>query len=303
MKFNQTNNLDNKECIIIAICNEKGGVGKTTTAMHLIMSLLGLGFSVASMDVDSRQKSLTRYIENRGETNKKTGNNLLMPRHFHIPLVNKETPSETHKEEEKLFLDAYDHSKDCDFIVIDTPGNNTYLSSLVHSYADIIITPINDSFLDLDVIAKVNPDTLNVDKPSHYSQTIWEQKMKRAARNQESIEWVILRNRLSNIDAKNKRNMTEVLEKLSQRIGFKLIQGFSERVIFRELFLQGLTLLDLLAQKISLSVSHIAARQELKIFLKNLGIKKINDALVNSKLWAGFNNEKNKSENINEEVA
>ncbi|MBN8828241.1 MAG: AAA family ATPase [Sphingobacteriia bacterium] len=286
MKFGNSNNLDSKKNIVIVIGNEKGGAGKTTTAMHTIASLLSLGFKVASIDVDSRQKSLTRYIENREYTNKKT-NSLLMPNHFLIPPVNDENQDARHKEEERLFLEALNKaSEECDFIVIDTPGNNTYLSTLAHSHADVIVTPINDSFIDLDVLAKVNPDNLSIERPTHYSEMVWGQKMRRASVAQESIEWIVLRNRLSNIDAKNKRNMTEVLNKLSARVGFKHIPGFSERVIFRELFLQGLTLLDLAAQNISMTMSHIAARQELRAFLKNLNLKKVNEALNNSNLLA-----------------
>ncbi|OJV12042.1 MAG: hypothetical protein BGO27_00350 [Alphaproteobacteria bacterium 33-17] len=281
------NPLDNKKTVIIVIGNEKGGAGKTTTTMHLATSLLTLGFKVATIDVDSRQKSLTRYVENRTNTNeKKAGGVLLMPLHFVIPESNSTDLNEKSKEEEERFNDAINHATEMDFIVIDTPGNNTFLSNLSHAHADIIITPMNDSFVDLDVLAKVNPDTFAIEKPAHYSQMVWEQKMKRAAKNQESIDWILLRNRLSNIDAKNKRNMTEVLNKLSSRIGFRHAPGFSERVIFRELFLQGITLLDLAAQNIPLTLSHISARQELKLFLKALGLKKIDESLKTSNLFA-----------------
>ncbi|AZL15493.1 division plane positioning ATPase MipZ [Rickettsiales endosymbiont of Stachyamoeba lipophora] len=284
MKFGaQNGHLDNKPAIVLVIGNEKGGAGKTTTAMHLISSLICLGFKVASIDVDIRQRSLTRYIENRQQTMKVENSNLQFPEHFVIPLSKIEDIKVREEEEMRLFNEAFDQCQHNDFIVIDTPGNNTALSSLAHSHADLIITPLNDSFIDLDVIAKVKPD-LSIERPSHYAQMVWEYKMKKAARNQETIEWVIIRNRLSNIDAKNKRNVNEVLSKLSQRLGFSYIAGFSERVIFRELFLQGLTLLDLEQQNIQLSMSHIAARQELRMFLKSLKLKKIEEALSGSDL-------------------
>jgi chromosome partitioning protein len=158
------------------------------------------------------------------------------------------------------------------------------LSRLAHSYADTIITPINDSFIDLDVLAKINSKDMQIEKPSIYSQLVWEQKMQRAKRDKQSINWVVVRNRLSHLDAKNKRNIADVLEKLSKRIAFKIAHGFSERVVFRELFLQGLTLLDLKSAGYSFNMSHVAARQELRDFLNSLNIDSINVRIENQAL-------------------
>ena len=165
----------------------------------------------------------------------------------------------------------------CDFVVIDTPGNDTYLSRLAHSFASTIITPINDSFVDLDVLASVDGETLNIIKPSIYSEMVWEQKLQRAKRDGGSIDWIVMRNRLSNIDARNKRFMTKVTEELARRIGFRVAPGFSERVIFREMFLQGLTVLDVLEMDGGgkLSISHVAARQEVRSLLQVLKIPEV----------------------------
>jgi chromosome partitioning protein len=267
---------------IFVVGNEKGGAGKTTVSMHLIASLLALGFKVASMDVDSRQRSLTRYIQNRLATESARKFGLLSPQHFLVKSSNALTLEEKHDWETQQFTNALaEASLEADFIVIDTPGSNSFLSRLAHSYAHTLITPINDSFIDVDLLATIDPLTFNVASPSIYSQMIWEQKMERAKRDQGSIEWIVLRNRLSTIDAKNKRNITQILEKLSKRVGFQSSAGFSERVIFRELFLQGLTLLDIknVDCGIQFSLSHIAARQELSNFLKDLAIEVITDAL------------------------
>lgn len=267
--------------IIIVIGNEKGGAGKTTSAMHLITSLLALGFNVGSIDVDSRQLSLSRYMENRHNTMLKKGTLLLMPDHYAVPKSDLGTVEEAEKLENAQFLTTLQHIiKTKDFVVIDTPGNNSFLSRLAHSYADLIVTPINDSFVDLDVLANIEADILKIIRPGIYSQMVWEQKMQRARRDRGSINWVVMRNRLSNTFAHNKRNIAEVLDKLAQRIGFRHAPGFSERVIFRELFLQGLTLLDIMDNSnFSVSLSHIAARQELRDFLKALQIQKIDQAL------------------------
>lgn len=263
---------------IIVVGNEKGGAGKTTLSMHLICGLLDKGLSVSSLDADCRQHSLTRYLENR-KAYKKAHNisSLLMPNHFLLENSSASSIEEKDKEERESFERALQYAKNsADIVVIDTPGAHTYLSNLAHSYADIIITPINDSFIDLDVMAKVD-EKGKIVSPSIYSQTIWEQKMERAKRDGQSIQWFVTRNRLSNLDAKNKRNVSAALEELSSRIGFQIIDGFNERVIFKELFPQGLTLLDVRKVKLNrpFSMSHIAARQELRDFLEAIGMDEI----------------------------
>jgi chromosome partitioning protein len=240
--------------------------------------LLDLGFKVASIDVDCRQGSLSRYLENRNATIINQSLQILSPVHHRLSYSKGSVVSDIEEEERVGFETLLQKLQpNFDFIVIDTPGSNTYLSRLAHSYANTIVTPINDSFVDLDVLALVEADHFKIKSPSIYSQMVWEQKMHRAKRDGGSINWVVMRNRLTAIDAKNKRNMAEVVERLSQRIGFRVVPGFGERVIFRELFLQGLTLLDLKNEKLSttMNMSHIAARQELREFLKALNINQL----------------------------
>lgn len=269
-----------KKAHTIIIGNEKGGCGKTTTTMHLIVSLLRLGFSVGCIDLDSRQRSLTRYVENRRQTIAKEGVSMPMPRHAVVNKSPFDSQEEAKRDERERFAQALSTIyASCDFVVIDTPGNDTYLSRLAHSFADTIITPINDSFVDLDVLASVDGRTLEIIKPSIYSEIVWEQKLQRAKRDGGSIDWIVMRNRLSNIDAKNKRFMAKVTTELSRRIGFRVSPGFSERVIYRELFLQGLTVLDVMDAKanVKVSMSHIAARQEVRDLLRMLNIDRINE--------------------------
>lgn len=267
----------NKKPYIFVVGNEKGGAGKTTCSMHLIVGLLDKGHKIASIDADSRQHSLTSYINNRENYNKKnTDDQVTMPLHFHLKEAVHNSITEKDALERVEFDKAFNAASEyADYIVIDTPGSYTNFSRLAHSYADKVITPINDSFVDIDVMAKVDNDNMNISSPSIYSQMLWEQKMERASRDRGSIEWVVVRNRLSNLDARNKRNVTEALEKLAKRISFKIAPGFSERVIFRELFPIGLTLLDLHKANFnkSFSISHVAARQELRDFMDALGLK------------------------------
>lgn len=271
------NNKQSKEPCIFVIGNEKGGAGKTTCAMHLVASLLYLGHKVGTIDADVRQQSLTRYINNRQSYNDSNPDAMVqMPLHRAIDQIEIDNISKRNEAESGYFVENLQNliKQSVDYIVIDTPGSHTNLSCIAHSYADTVITPMNDSMVDLDVIAKISNDDLDNAKPSIYSQMLWEQKMSRAARDGRSITWVVVRNRLSNIDAINKRNVSNALEKLSKRIAFKIAPGFSERVIFRELFLCGLTLLDLKEAnyKKTLSLSHVAARQELRDFAQFLGI-------------------------------
>lgn len=267
---------------IFVIGNEKGGAGKTTCSMHLIAGLLDKNLRVASIDTDCRQGSLTRYIENRNIYNSKNlDHQVPVSMHFLMKESTENNVESREKEEEAEFYKILkEASNGSDVIVIDTPGSHSFLSKLAHSHADTIVTPINDSFVDIDVMAKVSADDLNIIEPSIYSQMIWEQKMQRAKRDRGSIEWIVMRNRLSNLDATNKRNVADVLTKLAKRISFTLAPGFSERVIFRELFLQGLTLLDLTKANYgkSFNMSHVAARQELRDFLSCLNIEKIVEA-------------------------
>ncbi|MBL8697733.1 MAG: ATPase [Alphaproteobacteria bacterium] len=260
---------------VIVLGNEKGGSGKSTAAMHLIVGLLHAGRRVGSMDVDSRQATLSRYLDNRRATIAGKGVTLPMPDHRRVDLSAQRGEAADADERVRFEAALAELSAQHEVVVIDTPGSDTFLSRLAHSHADTIVTPMNDSFVDMDLIAKVDPDTLKVLKPSLYAVMVWEQRKQRALRDRSSIDWIVMRNRLASIEARNKRAVGQVLEQLSRRIGFRLAPGFGDRVIFRELFLQGLTLLDL-GQKglgVAMSMSHVAARQEVRDLLKAVGMQ------------------------------
>lgn len=268
-------------CHVIVVGNEKGGAGKTTTTMHLIASLMYLGFKVGTIDLDSRQQSLTRYLENRIKTIKQ-GFRAPIPQHAVVKKSELESLNAAQDDENNRLLKCMQSlSQPADFLVIDTPGSDTYLSRTAHSYADTVVTPINDSFVDLDVLGHIQKDTLEVDRPGVYGEMIWQQKLIRARRDRGEIDWLVLRNRLSSLDARNKRNMSAAVERLAKRIGFRYISGFGERVIYRELFLQGLTLVDVMMKDspIAPSISHVAAKQELRDFLEALNISRVTERL------------------------
>ncbi len=260
---------------IIVVGNEKGGTGKSTVAFHAIVALLRSGATVASLDLDARQGTLTRYIENRTAYVAARGVSLPMPAHGTIRPGEGDDLAQVRAEEHARFEAALARlAADHDYVVMDTPGSESHLSGLAHAYADTLITPINDSFVDLDLIAQVKPDELRIMRPSRYSAAVFEHRKQRAARDGGSIDWIVVRNRLTSLDAVNKRNMADVLERLAGRIGFRQVAGFGERVVFRELFLKGLTLLDLrdAGLDIEFSLSHIAARQEVWALLEAIGV-------------------------------
>lgn len=267
-----------KKPTVFVVGNTKGGAGKTTCCMHLIAGLMDANLRVGSIDTDVHQCSLTTYIANRKNYNaKQSQNKLTIPNHFLITAHSVDTDLSRAAQQEELSSVVNNLQSKTDVIVIDTPASICALSALAHSYADVIITPINDSFLDVDLLAKVDPDSLQIKGLSTYSEMVWKQKLVKAQRDGGQIEWVVLRNRLSNIDAKNKRAVAEVVEAISKRVKCKIAPGFSERVIFRELFLQGITLVDLnsVEEKQQLTMSHIAAKQELRSLLSFLKIEQI----------------------------
>ncbi|KAA5605349.1 ATPase [Roseospira marina] len=254
---------------VVVVGNEKGGSGKSTVAMHLLIGFLRAGFTVGSIDLDARQGTLTTYVTNRESYARRFELSLPMPIHQSIHLTGQEAGDRNRLDDAVGGLLA-----ECDLVLIDTPGADNHLSRAGHTHADILVTPLNDSFIDLDVLAKVDPETMRILRPSHYSEMVWDIKKQRGQRDGRSIHWVVLRNRLSQLDARNKRDMEGLLRDLSRRIGFQLIEGLCERVIYREMYLKGLTLLDLREKgtDITLSMSHIAARQELRRLLDALGV-------------------------------
>jgi chromosome partitioning protein len=245
---------------IIVLGNEKGGTGKSTVAMHLTAYLLISGFKVGTIDTDARQGTFTRYFEHR----KNASGDIKLPKHIAIFNSDEEDKIKAQSFDAESFNNAMKQLESHDFVVIDTPGNDTYLTRIAHSYADTLVTPLNDSFVDLDVLVKVSSNDMKILSPSIYAEMVWNQRKERAKRGDKPIDWVVVRNRLTTLYTKNKRDVNVVLEALSKRIGFRLGVGFCERVIFKELFLSGLTLLDLEKSGVQLNISHISARQELR---------------------------------------
>ena len=266
---------------VIVCGNEKGGSGKSTLSMHIAVALLKAGRKVATMDLDARQLSLTHYVKNRKDWSKQSGVWLDIPTHLNVSrqegsLVVANEDAEAGEFAERMTEVAATH----DFLVIDTPGADTYLQRLAHKMADTLVTPINDSFVDLDVIAEVDPYNDVYKSFSPYAGTVSRVREERLKSEGKTIAWAIVRNRLSSLhSSRNEIKLTKVVRMLSRALEFRIADGVSERVVFREFFPIGLTALDEFDAHVlgtAPTMSHLAARQEIRQLIANLNLPDTN---------------------------
>ncbi len=250
----------------IVFANEKGGTGKSTTAVHVAVALAYQGANVAALDLDTRQKTFFRYCENRAETQRRR--NVKLPGPV-FDTCHGDTVQELEEEAERI-------GEGMDFLLFDTPGRDDPFARHVAASADTLVTPMNDSFVDFDLIGQVDAENFKVRKLSFYAELIWEARIKRSRAQIEErkreMDWVVVRNRTGYTDARNQRRIDEALTELSKRVGFRAVQGLSERVVYRELFPSGLTLLDK-GHLGELGTSHLVARQELRNLVANLNLR------------------------------
>ncbi|MBP5160868.1 MAG: AAA family ATPase [Alphaproteobacteria bacterium] len=243
---------------IVVIGNEKGGTGKSTLAMHLAVLWLRQGKKVVTMDLDGRQGTLSKYLENRKAFATRRQIDLPMPEHVRMSNISNEV----------LFLRAQlDRLRnDFDVIILDTPGADTALSSEAIFQADLLVTPINDSLVDLDVLASIDPQSMTLRGPSHYTERLFSVSQKRNLMQKTPLRWYVVRNRMSPFKNKNRQAIDALMPQLASKLKFTLLPNLTERIIFRELFLNGLTMLDLRENGLHypLSMSHLAARQEVR---------------------------------------
>jgi chromosome partitioning protein len=254
--------------------NEKGGSGKSTTAMHVAVALMNCGQRVATIDLDSRQKSFTHYMENRRAWAARAKLELKIPIHFCIARGTTLKLDENEAIEFAGFADAVSSVEQThDFVVVDTPGTDSYLMRLAHSMADTLITPLNDSFVDFDVLGVVDATSFAVTGESHYAEMVRDARRQRRLIDGARMDWVVVRNRLSMLGSRNKRLVGEGLSQLSAHLGFRCVDGFAERVIYREFFPRGLTALDNLDEDtlgMRPNLAHVTARQEVMKLIDTL---------------------------------
>ena len=259
---------------VVVIGNEKGGSGKSTTALHIAVALMKAGQKVATIDLDSRQQSFTHYIQNRRAWAERAQIKLELPTHYCVPRADGPLVEANEAAEFAGFsraIGAIEHTHDV--VVIDTPGNDTYLMRLAHSMADTLVTPLNDSFVDFDVLAKIDQTNFTVTGESHYAEMVREARRQRRLVDGKLTDWIVVRNRLSALGSRNKKLVGEGIQELAKRMGFRAVDGFAERVVYREFFPRGLTAFDDLDEQtlgMRPNMSHLTAREEVIALLNAL---------------------------------
>jgi chromosome partitioning protein len=260
---------------VIVVGNEKGGAGKSTIAIHTAVALLHAEAKVAVLDLDLRQQTMGHFFANRRKWLAANGAEAPMPIEHPVSSEGAALAQASEQEALSRFQDAFgEASQGVDFVLIDTPGADTAISRAAHGLADLIVTPMNDSFVDFDMLGVVDPVTLELTRHSLYSETVWNSRKARAAKDRKMIDWVVLRNRLAPTEARNRKRLDERVDALSRKVGFRVGPGLRDRVIYRELFPFGLTVADLSPKirPVAMSLQHVAARQELRAVMTALGI-------------------------------
>lgn len=266
-------NTEDGRPLVITLASPKGGTGKSTTAVHLAVGLVKLGHRVGSIDLDGQQGTMSHYLANRAFVVEETGRDLGMPRHRPVQRSQQVNRDLAEHEEDLMFGEALADLADCAYVVIDTPGHDCHLARIGCVRADTLITPLNDSLLDIAILARIDRIKREILGPSEYCKLVWQENDRRVAVGRRPIDWIVIRNRLAHVDTRNNREISGLLQQLAQRMGFRLAPGLGERVVFREFFLQGLTLLDIPEDETEgrVQTSHVHARQEVEGLLRAVG--------------------------------
>jgi chromosome partitioning protein len=261
---------------VIVVGNEKGGAGKSTLSIHLTVALLKAGYKVACIDLDTRQQTLTRFFENRRSWSNNAHWPIELPLHCAMSRGESEDVRANEATEFSMFAEAIGAVEhDYEFVVIDTPASDSYLMRLAHSLADTLVSPLNDSYIDIDVFSRVQHDRGQRGAVSQYAELVMQARRKRRLVDNGVIDWVMVRNRIASLASNNARQIAISVARLSKELGFRVADGLHDRVIFRELFPIGLTALDPIedgANGGALTASQQAARREIDSLLAALDL-------------------------------
>ena len=292
---------------VVVIGNQKGGSGKSTFAMHIIVALLQAGKRVACFDLDLNQQTLTRYLGNRLEWDREHEQKLELPDYYPVreevayrkpwsrgtdlrQFISQFTKTGRSHEDDLMDSSAFGQSADLsqfvsqlrqigrahrhDFIVIDTPGGVQHLNLIAHGMADTLITPINDSFFDLDVLVAIERSDLEP-QPSVYAKMVWRALEARRKVSGRATDWIVIRNRLEAVETNNQRQITRVLDVIQRTLGFRVARGLLERPVYREFFAAGLTVFDSVEGFKSAEESNqpdLLARLEVQNLMREIGL-------------------------------
>ncbi|HVY59590.1 MAG TPA: division plane positioning ATPase MipZ [Xanthobacteraceae bacterium] len=268
----------------MVIGNHKGGSGKSTLAMHMIIALLKAGRRVASIDLDFQQRTLTRYIENRREWAQQNNVELEIPKHRCIETLYSDDADRNDSAHVTILTAALTAlQSDFDFVIIDTPGGSGYLSRIAHAMADTLVTPVNDSFVDLDVLFSMGPSSEFPPARARYAQTVAMAAEARRTLTKVHTDWIVVRNRMSPLATRSGRQIARALELMAEQGGFRTAPGLLERVVYREFFPVGLTAFDPLQEAllgVKPNISHLMARQEVRDLVARIGLLAPNEQTI-----------------------
>jgi chromosome partitioning protein len=220
---------------IIVVANEKGGVGKSTIAFHLCVALADSGLKVAVIDLDRRQQTLARALTSRAASARRLGVTLPLPKQQVLKV----------QSGAMLCQEICRVGWESDVVVVDVAGYDSGIARRAIALADTLVTPVNNSFVDLDLLGRFHPVTLELLGPGCFAIAVNELRDARIRRGLPRLDWVVMQNRVRQGVSQNQDRIEAALESLAPQVGFRLGKGLGERVAYRELFLLGLTHLDM----------------------------------------------------------
>ena len=247
---------------MIVFANEKGGVGKSTLAFHTAVALADAGRKVACIDLDYAQATLSRALTNREATCRLLKTGLPMPRYTALA-----QPSGAYLSQEIARIGS-----DCDFILIDVAGADSPIARRAIAMADTLVTPVSCSFTDLDVLGQFDAHSQRLTRLGHFTRLVQALNAARQDLRLQAPDWIVMPNRSRAAGSHNEIVARKALGRLAGKAGFRLGEGLGDRVAYRELFLFGLTHIDL-KRLPSLAKVKVTARREIEQLLADLALQ------------------------------